>query len=260
MTKIFVSPSSQEANVVGSYVEETAMNMIADILCPELTRHGIEWMRNSRGDTYKGHIEKSNLYKPDYHVAIHSNATGRESNTNIRGTEVYCAHPETSTSLGTQLARKVYRKLSELTPVIDRGILSAVGKLSEVMYTKAPAILMEVDFHDNAEGAEWIMNNIEPIAHAILLGILEQIGVAYIEPPKPVQSGIIYRVQIGAFSILTNAENYLDRIKLAGFPAFIKKDGQWYRIQVGAFTVRANADRYMEQVKRAGFDCFIAKT
>jgi len=260
MTKIFVSPSSQENNVVGAYVEETAMNMIADVLCPELTRHGIEWLRNSRGDTFRGHIAKSNAYDPDYHVAIHSNATGWAANTTVRGAEVYCAYPDRTASAGTQLAQKIYARLSALTPVADRGVLSAAGKLSEVMETNAPAILMEVEFHDNAAGAAWILSNIEPLAHAILLGILDQIGKAFIEPPKPVQAGVIYRVQIGAFSVKTNAENYLDKVKAAGFPAFVKNDGQWYRVQVGAFSVRANAERYMQQIRSAGYDAFIAKT
>ena len=48
--KLYISPSTQEKNVnpaVG-YVEETQMNLIADILIPELIRHGQTIKRNNR--------------------------------------------------------------------------------------------------------------------------------------------------------------------------------------------------------------------
>jgi ABC-type phosphate transport system permease subunit len=41
---------------------------------------------------------------------------------------------------------------------------------------------MEVDFHDNLAGAQWIMSNYKIIANAILMGILEAIGQKYIVP------------------------------------------------------------------------------
>ena len=76
------------------------------------------------------------------------------------------------------------------------------------------------------------------------------------EPEKPVEK-IIYRVQVGAFSVKKNADAYLQKVKKAGFDAFITKVGSMYKIQVGAFSVKKNAEAYLKKVEKAGFDAFI---
>ena len=83
--------------------------------------------------------------------------------------------------------------------------------------------------------------------------------------PATCTSGeVMYRVQVGAFKVKTNATNYLKKIQDAGFPdAFIATDttttGTMYRVQVGAFRVKANADNYLTKVKAAGFsDAYVA--
>lgn len=181
--KIYISPSSQEHNAgPGGYIEEVAMNKIADKLCPELTRHGIEFMRNNPANDFHGHIAESNAYKPNYHLAMHSNAMGTTASHTARGLSVYCARPESASSLGTAFARIIYESLQAISPVNGHGLISAVGRLSEVMYTTAPAALVELDYHDNPDGAAWIMANIDAIAHAYLLGILKVFGIAYKSP------------------------------------------------------------------------------
>ena len=72
------------------------------------------------------------------------------------------------------------------------------------------------------------------------------------------QSQVLYRVQIGAFSVRANAEALLSQVKAAGFnDAFIKVYGSLYCVQVGAFSVRANAEARLAEVRAAGFDGFI---
>lgn len=72
----------------------------------------------------------------------------------------------------------------------------------------------------------------------------------------------IYRVQIGAFSNKSNADEQLKKIKAKGFnDSFVTKVDKLYKVQVGAFTVKANAEKYRDKVKKAGFkDCFIVKS
>ena len=69
----------------------------------------------------------------------------------------------------------------------------------------------------------------------------------------------IYRVQIGAFSNKSNADEQLKKIKAKGFnDSFVTKVDKLYKVQVGAFTVKSNAEKYRDKVKKAGFkDCFI---
>ena len=68
---------------------------------------------------------------------------------------------------------------------------------------------------------------------------------------------VLYRVQVGAFGVKSNADAYLKKVKAAGFDAFIVKVGKLYKIQVGAFGVKANADAYLTKVKSAGFSAFL---
>ena len=69
--------------------------------------------------------------------------------------------------------------------------------------------------------------------------------------------GTMYRVQVGAFSVKSNADNMLASVKSKGFDAFITQVDGMYKVQVGAFSVKANADAQLKKVKNAGFDAFI---
>ena len=75
-------------------------------------------------------------------------------------------------------------------------------------------------------------------------------------------SKTIYRVQIGAFSDKSNADEQLKKIKAKGFNgSFVTKVDKLYKVQIGAFTVKSNAEKYRDKVKAAGFkDCFIVKS
>ena len=175
--KLCISPSTQQHNVgVNGYVEETEMNKVADILCPELIRHGIQIMRIPKTmDSVNAIVSASNAYNPDYHIAIHSNAGGGT------GCEIWCSNPTNPLHKGTQMAKAIYKYLAPITPTVtDRGLKDENGNIGEVGRTTAPAVLMEVEFHDNPIGANWIMANTNNIAQAILKGILEQCKIAYI--------------------------------------------------------------------------------
>ena len=105
--KICISPSTQEKNVgPGGYVEEVEMNKIADVLCPELIRHGIQIYRIPKTmDSPTAIKNASDAYNPDYHIAIHSNAGGGS------GCEIWCANPADATKKGTQMAKAIYSTL-----------------------------------------------------------------------------------------------------------------------------------------------------
>lgn len=69
----------------------------------------------------------------------------------------------------------------------------------------------------------------------------------------------IYRVQVGAFSKKSNAENLLKTIKSKGYDAIIKIDGILYKVQVGAFSNKENADKMLNKLKNDGFQAIIAE-
>lgn len=68
---------------------------------------------------------------------------------------------------------------------------------------------------------------------------------------------IMYRVQVGAFRVKTNADEMLARLKKAGFDTYMVQSDGYYKIQVGAYIIRKNADIILDKLKKAGFDAFI---
>lgn len=70
----------------------------------------------------------------------------------------------------------------------------------------------------------------------------------------------LYRVQAGAYKVKRYAEALLEKIKAAGFDAFIVQVDGLYKIQIGAFSVRAYAEAQLAKVKAAGFNAFITTT
>ena len=76
-----------------------------------------------------------------------------------------------------------------------------------------------------------------------------------VETPK-----VLYRVQVGAYSIKANADKQLKDVQSKGFSAFVTRSGGLYKVQVGAYGVKANADAMLAKMKKAGFSAFIVKT
>jgi N-acetylmuramoyl-L-alanine amidase len=223
---VYLSPSTQENNVgAGSYgTEEKRCNMIGDITEKILKNHGVKVYRNSPSMSLSKVVSDSNSKGANIHFAIHTNAYNKKA----RGCEIFCHKFGGS---GEKLARKVYSKVSALTPTSDRGVKQGYnfygsGKhMYELAYTKAPASLVEVAFHDNASDAKWIINNIEPIGTAIAKGILEYFGISYKASSggSSSSSKTLYRVMAGSFAVKSNAENQVKKLKKAGFDAVIMK-------------------------------------
>ena len=69
--------------------------------------------------------------------------------------------------------------------------------------------------------------------------------------------GVLYRVQVGAYTVRANADAQLAKVKAAGFDTYMIQVDGFFKIQVGAYTVRANADAMLAKIKAAGFDAFI---
>lgn len=174
--KGYISPSTQEHNKTAlGDTEENIMHKVTDELVPLLKSVGLEILRGQKTDTLSQMVRQSDLFGADFHVAIHSNAHDGKS----RGCEIF--HYPNSVN-GKKLAESIYKYLEPLTPAKDRGI-----KTSNVYYelkeTHAPAVIVEVDFHDTIEGAKWIDENIYPIAEAIAKGICDYCGISFQHDP-----------------------------------------------------------------------------
>lgn len=77
------------------------------------------------------------------------------------------------------------------------------------------------------------------------------------EPDPVPETNVIYRVQVGAYSIKANADNMEAKLKKDGYSTIVVKDNGLYKVQVGAYTVKANADRMEAKLKAAGYSTLV---
>lgn len=77
------------------------------------------------------------------------------------------------------------------------------------------------------------------------------------EPEGSEDKGELYTVQAGAYTVRENAEIRVQKLKAAGFDAFIFFEGNFYKIQAGAYEAKENAEKQVERLKAAGFSAFI---
>lgn len=85
-------------------------------------------------------------------------------------------------------------------------------------------MLVEVGFIDNSKDNNLFDSKINNITKALSKAILSVLGIDYIEPSAPTQSAsgqTLYKVMAGSYSVRENAENQVQKLKVAGFDATI---------------------------------------
>lgn len=230
MAKVFigVGHGGNDPGAVANGVKEKDANLTIALACEaELTRHGVS-VKLSRtkdeNDPLSEEIRECNRFDPALAVEIHNNAGGGD------GCEVYHS---INGGKGKTLAKNI------LAAVKDAGQNSRGTKTKKnssgldyfgfIRQTKAPAVIVECAFLDNKKDVQIIDTKAEQKAMgvAIAKGVLNTLGVAYkpVEAPKPAEKPkSIYRVQVGAFSALRNAERLRDELKGRGYAAIIVED------------------------------------
>lgn len=89
-------------------------------------------------------------------------------------------------------------------------------------------------------------------------GVLKERVQALLNEPKPqAKPNVLYKVQVGAFKELKNANVTLSSAKANGFNAFIANEDGLYKVQIGAFSNVDNAKNLAEKAKKAGFKVYI---
>lgn len=180
MPSVFVSPSLQEFN---SYVdggnEEYYMNLVADALIPYLIASGIIVGRNNPEETLSQAINQSNQGTYDLHLALHSNAAPPNLSGKLKGADVYY---NTLSTRGKRAADIIANNYKAIYPDPNNVETIATSSLAELNRTTAPAVLIEVAYHDNPEDAQWIRDNIGNIARNLALSVTEYLGVPFKEP------------------------------------------------------------------------------
>lgn len=198
MPFLYLSPSTQEFNpYITSENEEYWMNQLADTMEPYLRASGVNFTRNDPNTNAATAIRESNSGAYDFHLALHSNASGAPATGsaplgayvpgNTRGIDVYY-YP--TSQQGLKMAELLVASLQTVYPLPDRVRALATTSIGEVRRTNAPAVLAELGYHDNEADALWIENNLDGIAAAIVRAVTEYFGLPFL-PPSPVRSATV---------------------------------------------------------------------
>lgn len=180
MPKVYLSPSTQEFNpFINGGNEEAYMNLIVDAMIPYLTASGIGFARNNPNESLSQAIANSNAGGYDFHLAIHSNAAPESTPGIYQGPNVYY-YP--TSQEGRRAADIIAANLKDIYPNPDLVITLPSATLTELRRTVAPAVLVEIAYHDNWEDANWIKNNINLIGRNLSLSLAEYFGVPFVTP------------------------------------------------------------------------------
>ena len=183
MPIIYLSPSTQEYNpYVNTGTEESWMNRLADAMEPILDATGIRYDRNTPDMTAASSIAASNAGSYDLHLALHSNASPDGLAGSQRGVIAFY-YP--GSYWGMRAAQILAEGLKAVYPLPDLVRAEPSTSIGEVRRTRAPAVLLELGFHDNRQDADWIMGNLEAIAENLVRSLATYFGVPFFPSSTP---------------------------------------------------------------------------
>lgn len=177
-----------------------------------------------QADVLKKIVAKCNAHTVDLDVSIHFNAgaADEKGNGKTTGVEVYSYD---SSGIAKDTAVRVCDRIAML------GFKNRGAKISKTLYvlknTKAPAMLVECCFVDDRDDVQ--LYDYMSMASAIVYGIT---GQRVQEAPETGREGVgeetptgdknaLYRVQVGAYGVKSNAEAMRKKLQAAGFDALI---------------------------------------
>jgi N-acetylmuramoyl-L-alanine amidase len=186
MNKLYLSHSNQYQNIgIDGVSEAEHMQRLADKVIKYLAPyHKIEVRVNSSKMTLTETIADSNWWKPDFHLALHSNAMPAPGSAS--GIEAWI---HKGSRAGDRMADLVIPELSRILKLkIRRGkndpnsketTVDSPGRLAEVDKTSAPACILEIYFHDNEKDNKAYLACEDLVAQTIAKGIIKYFqGVA----------------------------------------------------------------------------------
>ena len=200
MPIIYLSPSTQEGNlyVTGSGSEEYNMNRLADAMEPYLRANTIRFTRNTPEMTAGSSIRQANQGDYDFYLALHSNGAPPERYGQVRG--VIAFYYPSSTN-GRRAAEIFVENLKRIYPLPNLVTARSTTSLGEVRDSRAPAVLLELGYHDNISDARWVEENTDAIARNLVQSLTDYFDLPFIEPITPYDATVA--VQSGNLNLRT---------------------------------------------------------
>lgn len=180
MIRIYLSPSLQNYNLfINGGTEEEYVNLIADAMEPYLLATGIEFSRNDPEMALSEVINEVNNGDYDVYFSIHTSTAPPSMSGKLQGPEAfyYVKNP-----YGKELAENVSKNLEKIYLMPQKTKVSPTAILKELVRTSVPAVLVEIGYNDNHQDAQWIKDNIHPIAKELSRALAEYFAIPFVEP------------------------------------------------------------------------------
>ena len=226
--KIYISPSNQSGNTyaTGGTNEKEQCHKIAKACVSYLEKKGFSVKCTYNDDMY-ARVRESNSFGADLHIAIHTNATAKHNVTGGTQVLLYSLSGERK-----KAGQAVLDRLAPLTPGKSAERLVEKPDFYEINSAKGITVYVEAEFHDTKAGSDFIRKNTTAIGEAIAKGICDYYGISTEEKKTEEKNNAsskdeaLYIVQAGAFSNKRYAEDYVKKLKKAGFDGIVVKKNQ----------------------------------
>ncbi len=252
MTKVFLDAGhgGKDPGALGNGLKEKDIALSVTLKIGNILKnHGIDVRYSRTTDVFvelADRAAKANNAGANVFVSIHCNSFDDSS---AKGVETY-SYPGSTT--GAKLSKAIQDSIiSSGVYTVNRGIKTA--NFAVLRLTNMPAALVELAFITNSQDANILKNRQDDLAVAISKGILNNLGIPY----KGGGGTTLYKVQVGAFSVKSNADNLANELKGKGYSPIVVTSGGLYKVQLGAFSVRANADALVNELKSKGYDAIV---
>lgn len=173
--------------VTGSGSEEYNMNLLADALEPYLLSNGIQYTRNRPEMTAGSSIREANSGDYDFYLALHSNGAPEGRYGEERGIIAFY-YP--GSEEGQRAAELIAEELRKIYPLPGKVTTRSTTTLGEVRQPYAPAVLVEIGYHDNYEDAIWVEGHMDAIAQQLARALTRFFGLPFIYPMEPVRGRV----------------------------------------------------------------------
>ena len=223
------TPGKRTPVINGKVIHENEFNRaVVGYLSIELKRCGFNTLMVAPGNSdvsLSDRVNLANTKNADAYISIHYDAfDGKFDGNDPEGLSVY-VYP--SSTEGKKLGNAVLKHLKGGTSQQNRGVKES--NFYVLHHTKMIAILSENGFMDNKREAMLMLdtNFQKEVAREHAKGICDYFNVKYIDKKviaKEVDKNTnvkLYKVQVGAFGIRSNADNLVLELEKLGYKPFI---------------------------------------
>ncbi|MFC4323328.1 N-acetylmuramoyl-L-alanine amidase [Litchfieldia salsa] len=250
MVKIFIDPGhgGTDSGAVGNGLQEKDLTLqiailLRNILLNEFEDVELQLSRTSdQTVSLNQRTNAANNWNADYYLSIHVNAgggTGFES-------YIYPGVGAPTTTYRDQIHDEILAQVD----FSNRGQKTA--NFHVLRETVMSALLTENGFVDRTEDAEKLKSS--SFLSQIARGHANGLEVAFNLTRKPTT---LYKVQIGAFSEKSNADQLANEAKSKGFETITLLRDSLYKVQIGAFASKENAEQLETRARNEGFEVIV---